>query len=247
MAEMEPNKMSQLLDRKTKKDTLKNNKGFTLVELVLVVVLVSLITTLASSKFSSITGWKQESEIRSLSSLWRQLFNEAYGRGQTYRLVLDIDNDYYQVFREVPLPPTRSENVDLLSNLRTRREKERKAQEEIEEIGTIAEEYAKQEAIDSLELDQQYFSVRFRDANAAVRLSIPLEFPSLSKQKDFTEGLDIISVKRGKEIIDEGKVFFRFTPQSTSDAVEINLKINDEDYVAKSEATNGNLVIRNAS
>ena len=57
----------------------------------------------------------------------------------------------------------------------------------------------------------------------------------------------IISVKRGKEVIDEGKVFFRFTPQATSDEVEINLKINDQDYVAESEATNGSLVIKEAS
>ena len=226
---------------------LKDHRGFTLVELVLVVVLVSLITTLASSKFSSITGWKQESEIRQLSALWRQLFNEAYGRGQTYRLVLDIDKDFYQVFREVPLPPTKAENVDLLSNLRTRREKERKVKEEIEEIGTIEQEFQKQDIIDSSPLDQQYFSTRFRDANAGVKLSIPLEFPSLSEQKEFTEGLDIISVKRGEEVIDKGQIFFRFTPQATSDAVEINLKINEQDYVAKSEATNGSLIIKDAS
>ncbi len=246
--EMELNRMSQLQDHNTIKDNkLENEKGFTLIELILVVVLVSLITTLASSQFSSITGWRQESEIRYFSSLWRQLFNEAYGRGETYRLVLDIDNDFYQVFREIPLPPEKAENVDLVSNLRTRREKERRAKEDIADIGTLNEEFLKQDTLDSTPLDIQYFSTRFRDANASVRLSIPLEFPSLAKEKIFSDGLDIVSVKRGKETIDEGKVFFRFTPQATSEEVEISLKINEQDFVAKSESVNGNLSIKEAS
>ena len=226
--------------------TLKDHnrsRGFTLIELILVVVILAVITTVAASKFSSITGWKQESELRYFSSLWRQLFNEAYGRGETYRLVIDIDEDYYQVFREVPLPPGKFETVDLLSNLRTRREKERRAKEESEKLLSLEDEYKKEDQRLAEGLDSQYFSARFRDINSAVELGRPLEFPNLVDKKYFSEGLDIKDVKRGEDIIDEGQVIFRFTPQASNDPVILHFSLNDRIYVAESKPTSGSLKI----
>lgn len=235
--------MSQLLDLKSKAKTRNAEKGFTLIELVLVVVILAVITTVAASRFSSLTGWKQESELRYFSSLWRQLFNEAYGRGETYRLVVNLDENYYQVFREIPLPPGKSVNVDLLSNLRTKREKERRAKEDAENIISVEEGFKKEDERTAESLDIQYYSVRFRDLNTAVELGHPLEFSNLVEKKYFTDGLRIRDIERGEEKIEEGQVIFRFTPQGSSDAATIFFSLNEQVFKAKSEPTSGNLKI----
>jgi hypothetical protein len=219
--------------------------------LLLVIALVALISTFAATRLTAIGGWKLEGELRRFSSTWQFLFNEAYGRGETYRLVLNIDENYYQVLREVQLDRNEVRNVDYLKNLRTRREQERRKEEENEKLASLDEEFTAYDRTQSGPIDGQYYRTKFRDVYADVRLSRPLEFPKLADKKHFVPGLKVrdVFMQGADEPIDEGEVIFRFSPQGASDFAVIHFTLGtgeeeEEDlqiYTAVSHPATGNL------
>lgn len=76
--------------------------GFTLVEIVVVMVLISLFMVLSIPLFSDIGAGSLDSSARRLSGTIKYLFNEAALSGQEHRLIYDLDNRSYraQVLQE---------------------------------------------------------------------------------------------------------------------------------------------------
>lgn len=230
---------------------VSKSRGFTLIELLLVIALIAIISTFAATRLTAIGGWKLEGDLRRFSSTWQFLFNEAYGRGETYRLVVNLDENYYHVLREVQLERDEVRNVDYLKNLRTRREQERRKEEEEEELATLEEEFVTYDRTQSGAIDRQYYNTKFRDVYADVRLSRPLEFPKLAEKKYFVPGLKIrdVLMQGSDDVIDEGEVIFRFSPQGAGDFAVIHFTLgtgeeDDEDlqvYTAVSHPATGNL------
>lgn len=204
--------------------------GLTLVELVLVVVLLALITTLAVTRLDSITGWKLERDLRQFAGTWEFLYNESFARGEAYRLILNLDEDYYYVRREVPLSDNEGAKVDLLANLRLKSEKERRAKKEEEELLTLEEEFTEDDAKQNLPLERQFYDVEFNDPESAKRLARPLEFPSLADRQELSEGLGFRDVRLEGEAIKEGTVSLHLSPGGTAQFAVVHLNALDTVY-----------------
>lgn len=220
--------------------------GFTLVELILVIVLVAIISTFAVTKFSSIDGWKQEGDLRRFASTWQFLFNEAYGRAETYRLVVNLDDNYYQVLREAPLPQDEIQQVDLLQNLRTRGEQERRKDKELDNLDNLEEAFAEFDRAQSGPIENQYYNTKYRDGHSDVKLTRPLDFPKLAEKKFLVEGLNIrdVILQGSEETQVDGEVFFRFTPHGASDFAVIHFTFDEEQiFTAVSHPATGELSV----
>jgi prepilin-type N-terminal cleavage/methylation domain-containing protein len=221
--------------------TFRNSKGLTIIELLLVVVLIAIISTFAATRFSVITGWKHEGELRNFSSTWQFLSNEAFARGESYRLIINLDENYYYALREAAVDRDTVKNVDYLKNLRTRREKERRAQRELEELDSLEEEFAEYDAEQSGPVDRQFYKIKFRDSYSDVRLTRPLEFPELAKKKPLSDGLSFRDVLMDGKEFSEGEVFFRFSPQGASKFAVIHFNLGEDVYTAVSDPATGSL------
>jgi len=75
--------------------TSPDQSGFTLLELALVVLLISLFTLLAVPLFSGPADAALASSARRLAGTARQLYNEAALSGRECRLVFNLDNGTY--------------------------------------------------------------------------------------------------------------------------------------------------------
>jgi prepilin-type N-terminal cleavage/methylation domain-containing protein len=72
------------------------NAGFTLVEIVVVMVLISLFMVFSVPLFSNIGTSSLDTSARRLSGTIKYLFNEAALTGYEYRLIYDLDRGTYQ-------------------------------------------------------------------------------------------------------------------------------------------------------
>ena len=76
---------------------MKDKKGFTLIELAVVIVLVGAFLLVAIPKFKSITEVNIKSASRRLSGIIRYLYSEAVFRKTVYKLAFDIDRGEYWI------------------------------------------------------------------------------------------------------------------------------------------------------
>lgn len=208
-----------------------SQRGFTLLELILVIALMAVISTLAVSRVDSITGWKYNRDVRKFISLWEFLNAEAISRRETYRLYLDFEKQSYYVRRE--LPPERNRalirDVDYLSNLRTKGEKERREKEKEEEAKeSLEEEFAAEDQRQTNSIEEQFYQFYFNDAGSEASLSVPLEFPSLAEEEVLTDGLKFKDIKIKGETIDSGTSFIRFSSRGMSDFAIIHISIEED-------------------
>jgi prepilin-type N-terminal cleavage/methylation domain-containing protein len=206
----------------------KAQSGFTLIELVFVIVLIGILGVAAANRIDSVIVWRQKSDIRKFLSTWEFLYTEALARGNGYRLVMNLDNNTYYVRREVPITRTNVTDVDYLSNLRTKGEQARRALEEEEEIQTLDEEFEEEDLREGLPLDVLFYQSLYADPHGSLRLAQPLEFPSLAKKTTLTNGLRFhkVSTRRGTDT--EGQPFIRFSPRGASDYAVVYFTTEDE-------------------
>jgi general secretion pathway protein H len=76
---------------------MRNQKGFTLIELVVVIFLMGIFFLVAIPKFKDITEVNIKSASRRLTGTIRYLYNEAVFKKRIYKLVFDIDTGEYWV------------------------------------------------------------------------------------------------------------------------------------------------------
>jgi len=72
-------------------------RGFTLIELVLVIAIMGLMIGIFSVRLSDINFWKEEAALRKLSELVIFLNNQAVMDQSFYRIEFDLDNRQYRV------------------------------------------------------------------------------------------------------------------------------------------------------
>ena len=198
----------------------------------MVILLIGIMGALASNQIDSILVWKQKQEIRQLAQTWNFLFHHSVGKGQAFRLVLDLDDNSYRVLREIPVSPSATlevREVDLLSNLRTRREKERR--KEAENEGLDEEEAQKlSESFRSGPLEDQFNSMLYSDPFTSVRLVPPEELKSLSEKHFLPESLEIREVQLAETSVEEGQTFIRLSPRGNSQFAVIRLVVEEVDF-----------------
>jgi prepilin-type N-terminal cleavage/methylation domain-containing protein len=72
-------------------------RGFTMIELVLVVAIMGLMIGIFSVRLSDINFWKEEAALRKLSELVLFLNNQAVMDQSFYRMEFDLENRQYRV------------------------------------------------------------------------------------------------------------------------------------------------------
>jgi len=76
---------------------VRDNKGFTLIELAVVILVLGLFVSFALPKFEDISDVNLKSTARNLSTTARYLYSEAAFKKNIYKLVFDSDNNEYWV------------------------------------------------------------------------------------------------------------------------------------------------------
>lgn len=72
-------------------------RGFTLIELVLVVAIIGLMIGIFTVRISDVNYWKEEAALKKLSDLVAFLNNQAVMDQSFYRLEFDLENRQYKV------------------------------------------------------------------------------------------------------------------------------------------------------
>lgn len=202
-------------------------KGFTLVELVVVLMIMGVLAGVAANRIQSVFLWKQRESVRLFANTWEFLAREAQGKSEAYRLILDLDQHTYYVRREVPLQADEVRQVDYLENLRSKSERERRAEERRENIKSIEEEFVEEDIRQSATLDRLFYQTMYPDGYGSIRLGLPIDFPELGEQRRLVEGVRFRDVSRPGITVTEGETFIRFSPQGVAEAVAIHLQIEE--------------------
>lgn len=196
----------------------------------MVIVLIAIITSVITTRFESLNIWKQKSDIRKFANAWQLLHEEAKRKGEGFRLIIDLESDSYYVRSEIPLEEKQVQfrQVDYLRNLRTKKEKERRAKKEQEELETsLEDEFKAYDLAQSRSIDKQLYSKIFRDPNASFRISQPINFPSLGETQKFSDGVEIRDVIVNNEELTSGQTMIRFSPAGSTSFAVVHLKAQD--------------------
>lgn len=197
----------------------------TLIELVVVISLIAIISSLVVFRMDSLVSWRSESEIRRFTHTLQLVRNDSLQRQERYRVLLNLDTQTYSVLREVPIERGESIQVDYLENLRTKGEQERRQQAAQEDLRSLEEEFAALDARQGSSLEQQYYESVFADPQADVRLGVPLQFPSLAEVKGFDSSVRIRDVEIGEQRIESGTVLLRFLARAPAPAALIHFEV----------------------
>lgn len=220
------------------------SSGFTLIELVLVIVIIGLISAVMATRFDSIQVWRVESDIRRFADLWGFLYSEAFARGDSYRLVMDLNRQVYYVRREVPVEENEVRQVDYLANFRTKGERERRAKKEQEDmVGSLQEEFEKEDRRLAAPLDVLFYQTVFSDPQAPQRLTVPLEFPSLAEEKSLPDGLVLRDVVVNGETSNNGQVYLQLSPSGSSEIAAIHFEAGENVFTVSMDPATGRVTI----
>ena len=225
-------------------DGLKNELGFTLMEVGVVIVLLLIMTTVAASRFGMTDRMRQNSELRHFINTWEMVQQTATGKGDSYRLVLDLDRAVYYVKREIPVRTPRSKKVDYANRLRSDKEKARRAAKETErKRSDIKQQLEEEQSRQSGALDQQFYEMIFRDPSAEVELASPLEFPSLEDEQELHEIKIRDAFVSGREV-DRGLAIIRLLASGATEFAAVHLVAGNTVYTAVINPATGRVSLR---
>lgn len=222
------------------RDTLTRHDqdGFTLIEIALVIVLLVTMSALMVSRFDALNTWRQRASLRKFVNTWEFLYQQAQARGESYRLVLDFERNAYFVRREVPVP-RQDQNVDHLAGLRLESEQRRLSEKRDQQLLSLNEEYAEEDARQGDALESLFFGMLFRDPQASYRLGVPLEFPTLKNEITLVDGLKFKDANLGGERQDRGQVSIRFSARGVSELAILHFFIGNQVMTAFVNPTTG--------
>lgn len=226
-------------------NSLKNSSGFTLVELIVVIILVGLISSVAYTRVDSVLRFKQNETLRNFAGTWEFLYQHSIARGEAYRMIIDLEEETFQVLREIPLKPGEVKQVDYLSGLRTKGEKKRRKAKKLEEQMASVEEQLKLEAERrNGPLEELYYQMLLSGPGGDVKLTPVPEFEEMA-EPSILSGIVFKDVKNSSKTITEDQAFIRFSPRGGIQHNLIHLTIEDAeyDYTLYMNPTTGKVVI----
>ncbi len=162
--------------------TLSRQSGFTLIELVVVVVILALVSSVSFPLLVDRIGGDERTVVRRIAGTVKELYNEATLTRDEHHLVFDLDRNSVQTFRlrrsldkvekepfgrEVELSPLTLREVDVVGQ------------------GTFRSGQATTRIFPLGWMDQTRVSVRYRDGT-----DMQLEFSPLTGTVTIDEGQD---------------------------------------------------------
>ncbi len=125
-------------------------KGFTLIEVLVVIAIVTLLMTVGLSSFDKLSGVKLSKETNRLAAAVRYTFNRSVALGLYMRMVIDLDTEAFHVeasespqfLRKTPveagLDPDDPENEDVAPGKHHKPKKDKKDKKSSDEAGPLA-------------------------------------------------------------------------------------------------------------
>lgn len=206
--------------------------AFTLVEVCMVIVILLLMTTIAASRFGATDHLRQNSDLRHFVNTWEMVQQTAYGKGDSYRFVLDLERNVYYVKRELPVQQNGARKVDYAKGLRTDKEKARRAQKEAQaRRGSVKQQLEEENQRQAGGLDDQFYQMIFRDPSADVELATPLEFPSLEDEQELNSITIRDAYVSGREI-DRGVAIIRLLGSGATEFAAVHLIVGERIFTA---------------
>jgi len=224
------------------KSAHRDTAGFTLIEVAAVIVLFAVMSVLAISNFGLLDSYRGDTELRKFISVWELVAADSQQRGESYRLIIDLDDQSYTVRREVPLEEGAQKKVDYLENFR--RKMGRKKLEDEEPLLSVEEEYKREDLREGDTLESIFLKTFYHDANEPTRLGTPLSFPSLAERQRLPESLRIRDVQVGNEKFEEGEVSIRFSSTGMSDFAVVHLVTPGNGRVQTAHMNPANAVVK---
>ena len=200
--------------------------------------------SMVGGNFDTVQGWRVKSGIRQLIRTWEAIYNEAVMKNTNFRLILDLDTQSYYVRREVQLEPNQAQQVDYLKNLRTRKEKQRRAQQELEDLPTLEQEFEQDDAQSAQDLDKAYYAHVYSDPASGFRLGRPLSFPELGEPIRLPEGLTITGVKVHGKIEEKGQPFVRVSARNGAEFAVIYITAGEQEFTLLNDPGSGTFSVK---
>ncbi len=191
-------------------NSLKNQKGFTLIELMVAMAIVGLIFAAAASGLRSVFNMGMKSDAGHLAAMVRALSNKAVTDHTYLRLVYDIDGRQYSVEEsEEPFLVSMEDSSEAAKNFLEKNKKESTAKDS---EGSSSEEDKADEGDKS---DQSYTVIE----------TGPFKSGSLSSNVYFK---DIETSYSGSKI-ESGKAYTYFFPDGFATQTMIHLRDDDDE------------------
>ena len=210
----------------------------TIIELILVVVIIALISVVLATRTGMLDAWQEQKDVRSIINTLELLFAQSQAQNESYRIIFDIDNNTSQVLREIPLRTDDIVEVDLLSNLRTKGEQERRKEEEQDKFQELETFYAAEEERLNDSLDLLFYETMFSDTEN-IQLTPPPAFPGLAQKKELSSGLKILRIQLFNETFESGEAIVRFRGSGAASFLVIYLQGETEIYTIHLDPTTG--------
>jgi prepilin-type N-terminal cleavage/methylation domain-containing protein len=207
---------------------LQDEKGYTLIELIAVVVLLAIISSFFISRFSFSSSWSSDNSLRELRSKIEFVLQDSLTRQISYQIDFDLGEQSYQIWEIKPVDTSEFIQVDTLQGLRSRKEKERRAEQaDIDAGSSIEEEFARSAMRDGRPLDELLYQTIFDDPYGPTRRIPSLEYPSISEKMFLPPEIEIQGILiDGTQAMDtnsQNRKVLYFSPSLNNVYVEIQL------------------------
>lgn len=128
---------------------LTHTRGFTLIELAAVLIVVALLYSLVIPRFNDVTGLKLKSVTRKVAGLVKYTYDEAVSKNKKMRLVFNFDQGANKIWMEEwveksPLTPLSTKNYDESEDKMTLSQKEALEDEPSGEYQKFTDKLAKE-------------------------------------------------------------------------------------------------------
>lgn len=159
---------------------LHSQKGYTLIELMAVVVLLALISGFFVSRFTFSSSWSIDSALRDLSNKIEFVTQDASSRQVSYEIEFNLQDQSYQVWEVRSIETGEVQNVDTLAGMRTQRQQSRRSEQNM--VSSPEDEYVREALQDARPLDELLYKKIFDNPFGENRRMAPLEYPSLAEK-----------------------------------------------------------------